>query len=51
MTSKQLATVLASLRLFQRDMQANTHNMYLHFEDEDPLTADEIDELCEELNV
>src|SRR5258708_694829 len=50
---RKLATVLAALRLWQREF--DTPEEYLdafpeHFEDYRPLDTDEIDELCERLN-
>lgn len=50
LTARELATVLAALRYWQRDPAVAQHWEYLHFEDVAPLTTDEIDELCERLN-
>ena len=52
MNEKELATVLAALRYFQKcdfNRTAKKH-MFDHFDDVEPMTNDEIDELCEELN-
>jgi hypothetical protein len=52
LTEQQLATVLAALRLFQ--IQAEKLNMAQifpdHFAEISPLSPEEIDQLCEELN-
>ncbi len=45
-TEKELATVLAALRKFQKSPAINAE----HFKDVRPLTANQIDELCERLN-
>lgn len=52
LTDRQLATVLAALRYWQQDMieDPDTEIISPHFEDHEPLTAGEIDDLCEELN-
>lgn len=42
---RELATILAALRLFQ-EQRPNTE----HFEEVEPLNNDEIDTLCERLN-
>jgi len=42
---RELATILAALRLFQKQ-----HPDTEHFEDVEPLNDDEIDSLCERLN-
>jgi hypothetical protein len=46
LNERELATVLAALRIFQRDPDPTME----HFDEVEPLSADEIDELCEELN-
>jgi hypothetical protein len=60
-TPKELATVLAALRYYQQDWQkeideAERENrdpiaMSEHFDEQEPLTPDEIDDLCERINV
>lgn len=51
LTDRELATVLAALRYWQIDLDANNGvPICEHFEDVTPLTVDEIDELCERLN-
>lgn len=52
LTDKELATVLAALRYWQDDLEENNgHPAILeYFEEVDPLSVDEIDELCEKLN-
>lgn len=47
LSDRELATVLASLRYFQD----NEPDWFPHFTDVTPLTSDEIDSLCERLNV
>lgn len=51
-TYAEVATILAALRVFQRGLEADSeaHSDMEHFEDVRPLTADEIDELCERIN-
>jgi hypothetical protein len=50
-TYKELTTILAALRHLQNDIEENGTEdliaMYPHFDDVDPLTASEIDGLCE----
>lgn len=46
LTDRELATVLAALRLFQN----HPANRMIHFTDVKPLTNDDIDDLCERLN-
>ena len=46
---RELATVLAALRSWQADSN-NAAKHSPHFDDYEPLAADEIDELCERLN-
>jgi hypothetical protein len=48
LSDRELATVLAALRLAQQD-RAGLESMP-HFEDVEPLSNEEIDELCERLN-
>jgi hypothetical protein len=51
MTNRELATILAALRHFQassRDVPALSDGD--HFHEFTPLSADEIDDLCERLN-
>jgi hypothetical protein len=51
LTSRQLATVLAALRLFQKERGGfNRPEWYPHFADVKPLTDRQIDTLCERLN-
>jgi len=50
-TPKETATILAALRLFQPtncDGRGNVNHMP-HFINHDPLTAEEIDDLCERI--
>jgi len=50
-TDRELATILASLRYWQRDLAANEEGpISEHFNEHTPLTVDEIDELCERIN-
>jgi hypothetical protein len=51
LTSRELATVLAALRLFQREGIGSHHELADHFADVRPLTDPQIDALCERLNV
>lgn len=48
---RELATVLAALRIFQQDPAVHAYNVPDHFLEFTPLTADEIDALCERINV
>jgi hypothetical protein len=58
LTNRELATVLAALRFWQSRTDPKSISYYgdaerlspLHFEDEDPLDAEEIGTLCERLN-
>lgn len=52
MTNQELATVLAALRYWQQDLEANEAPPISeeYFADCEPLTSEEIDELCERLN-
>ena len=45
-TARELATILAALRKFQESPSTDTG----HFDEHSPLTAEEIDALCERLN-
>lgn len=47
LSKRELATVLASLRRFQENPNPNM----IHFEDAKPLSSEEIDDLCERINV
>lgn len=51
-TSQELATVLAALRYWQNDVlnQEGARRGDAHFEEVNPLTASEVDDLCENLN-
>ena len=53
MTKKELATVLAALRYWQQDLDANDSPPIdgEHFTEFKPLSSEEIDELCERLNL
>lgn len=50
-TPKETATVLAALRLFQSTIGIDSEgiNQMPHFIDHDPLTAEEVDDLCERI--
>ena len=53
LTDSELATVLAALRFWQDEMGPHPHKGGCypeHFDDHEPLGADEIDALCERLN-
>ncbi len=54
MTKRELATVLAALRYWQMDLASHSPDDIVdvggHFVNETPLTSEEIDQLCEELN-
>jgi hypothetical protein len=52
LTSRELATVLAALRYWQRDLESADEIIDggEHFSDQLPLSAAEIDALCERLN-
>lgn len=51
LNSRELAIVLAALRYWQQDFDENEDPPISdHFAEEDPLTVDEIDALCERLN-
>lgn len=53
-SERELATILAALRLFQSNYDSENSEYQeifsLHFEDYTPLTNQEIDSLCERLN-
>lgn len=52
LTSKETATVLAALRALQEDWKnvpSITRNR-IQFREQDPLTLEEIDSLCERIN-
>lgn len=50
--SRELATVLAALRYWQQDLVQNEEPpISPHFKEESPLTPDEINALCERINV
>jgi hypothetical protein len=55
LTSRELATVLAALRYWQQDLdQSGEDGVPIdeeHFKDEEPLTSEQIDALCERINV
>ena len=53
MTNQELATVLAALRYWQQDLEANDAPPISEefFADCEPLSSGEIDGLCERLNV
>ncbi len=50
-TTKETATILAALRLFQSTIGIDSEgvNQMPHFIDQDPLTAAEVDDLCERI--
>jgi len=56
LTARELATVLAALRLWQECREAEAHPAIVdsrfadHFREHSPLAIDEIDALCERLN-
>ena len=50
LTDRELATVLWALRRLQNALDTEDQKGYVHFEEHDPLTSDEIDALCERLN-
>lgn len=51
-SKRELATVLAALRYWQQDLADNEDGPIddLHFDEHEPLTVDEIEDLCERLN-
>ena len=53
LTSRELATTLAALRHWQKELQREGtafSDGFPHFSDETPLSVDEIDALCDRLN-
>jgi len=48
--SQEIATLLAALRHFQKSTKLNDRKSWLHFEQIEPLTDNEIDVLCEKIN-
>ena len=53
LSARELATVLAALRCFQKSLVQGNYaalRALPHFTDCEPLSADEIDALCEQLN-
>lgn len=52
LSSRELATVLAALRYWQRDVESADEAIDggEHFAETTPLSATEIDDLCERLN-
>jgi hypothetical protein len=53
LTDRDLATVLASLRHFQNDVNEDQRKEAFpeHFDKQDPLSNEEIDILCIQLNI
>jgi hypothetical protein len=53
MSERELATVLAALRYWQQDLNANDSPPIdgEHFAECEPLSSEEIDALCERLNL
>ncbi len=51
MTGSELATVLAALRMFQSATNESHRHECGEFDDDAPLNNEQIDELCERLNV
>ena len=49
-SEREFATILHALRVYQDDGVVNEAGSCDHFDDHDPLTDGEIDELCERLN-
>lgn len=49
---RETATILAALRYWQKDLEANEGEVIdsMFFEEETPLTVEEIDDLCEMVN-
>lgn len=50
-SAKDTATILAALRFWQRQTEPKDRDCFGHFEDVRPLRDDEIDELCEKINL
>ena len=52
LTDRQLATVLDALRSWQVDQDKGLTPYWLdYFTDDEPLTAQEVDDLCEQINI
>lgn len=59
LTTQEAATILAALRVLQTILAQRKPLLYTpsgvaameHFEDVDPLTPEEIDDLCERINI
>ena len=51
LSDRELATVLAALRYWQQDLAENDGPISEHFDEHTPLTVEEIDDLCERLNL
>jgi hypothetical protein len=49
-SDRELATILAALRLFQANFAPNAEPFACFFVEHSPLSPEEIDELCERLN-
>lgn len=49
-SKREVATILAALRYFQADRDDAREALEGHFEGTRPLTCEEIDELCEQIN-
>jgi hypothetical protein len=47
----QISTILASLRYFQDNLDDTTISKMSHFIDVDPLTSEQIDNLCIDINL
>ncbi len=52
LSGRELATVLAALRMFQNEYESNPDfaSSMEHFEDHDPLDIEEVNQLCRRLN-
>jgi len=50
MNDRELAQVLAALRHWQQTVSSGTDAGFSHFESEQPMTHEEINDLCEDLN-
>ena len=52
LSDRELATMLAALRYWQADVLEieGAHKGEAHFEDYEPLSSEDVDELCERLN-
>ncbi|WP_373548002.1 hypothetical protein [Chamaesiphon sp.] len=51
MSDREVATILAALRYFQANRDDILDAEMPHFEEIEPLTSTEIDDLCEEINI